>query len=172
MTYMRPFKIGDRVQIVDTIGDVVEKTLLVTRIRTIKNVDVTIPNSLILGTHIINYSAMAQDLGLILNTTVTIGYDSPWPKVHRALIEAAESCADILKDPKPFVFQTALNDYYVHYELNAYTENASGMQATYSELHTAIQISFQNAGIEIMSPAYTSLRDGSKNTIPETSISR
>ncbi len=170
MTYMRPFKIGDRVKIVDTVGDVVEKSLLVTRIRTIKNVDITIPNSLILGSHIINYSAMAQDLGLILNTTVTIGYDSPWPEVHRALIEAAESCADVLKEPKPFVFQTALNDYYVHYELNAYTRNANGMQITYSELHRAIQTSFQKAGIEIMSPAYTALRDGSKNTIPETTI--
>ncbi|MDZ4082846.1 MAG: mechanosensitive ion channel family protein [Bdellovibrionales bacterium] len=172
MTYMRPFKIGDRVKIVDTVGDVVEKSLLVTRIRTIKNVDVTIPNSLILGTHIINYSAMAEDLGLILNTTVTIGYDTPWPQVHKALIDAAGSCTDVLKEPKPFVFQTALNDYYVHYELNAYTRNANSMQQTYSELHTAIQISFQKAGIEIMSPAYTSLRDGSKNTIPEISISR
>jgi small-conductance mechanosensitive channel len=172
MTYMRPFKIGDRVKIVETVGDVVEKSLLVTRIRTIKNVDVTIPNSLILGTHIINYSAMANDLGLILNTTVTIGYDTPWQKVHKALIDAAGSCADVLQEPKPFVFQTALNDYYVHYELNAYTRNANSMQQIYSELHTAIQISFQKAGIEIMSPAYTSLRDGSKNTIPETSISR
>jgi len=171
MTYMRPFKVGDRVKIVDTVGDVVEKSLLVTRVRTIKNVDVTIPNSLILGTHIINYSAMANDLGLILNTTVTIGYDTPWPQIHRALIEAAGTCAEILKEPKPFVLQTALNDYYVHYELNAYTRNANSMQQIYSELHTAIQISFQRAGIEIMSPAYTSLRDGSKITIPETPIS-
>lgn len=86
---------------------------------------------------------------LILNTTVTIGYRSPWPQVHKAL-----------------------NDYYDQCKLNTYTGNANDMHVPHSELHTAIQISFQKAGIEIMSPAYTSLRDGSKNNIPETSISR
>ncbi|MGH9551088.1 MAG: mechanosensitive ion channel family protein, partial [Terriglobales bacterium] len=85
LTYMRAFKIGDRVKIADTMGDVTEKTLLVTRVRTIKNVDITIANSMVLGSHIINFSASAQEEGLILHTTVTIGYDAPWRSVHKLL---------------------------------------------------------------------------------------
>ena len=85
MTYMRPFQIGDRVKIADTVGDVVLKTLLVTRVRTIKNVDVTIPNATVLASHIINYNSSAKQRGLILHTSVTIGYDAPWRKVHELL---------------------------------------------------------------------------------------
>ncbi len=170
MTYMRPFKPGDRVRIGDTIGDIMEKSLLVTRIRTIKNVDVTIPNSLILNTHIINYSAVSKEKGLILNTTVTIGYDVPWPQVHQALVEAALACPKVLQEPKPFVFQTALNDFAVAYEINAYTEDANSMAQSYSDIHTAIQASFKKHDIEIMSPNYMAVRDGSPSTIPEQAL--
>lgn len=166
ITYMRPFKVGDRVKISDTVGDVTEKTLLVTRIRTIKNVDITVPNSMVLGSHIINYSTTAEIEGLILNTTVTIGYDVPWAEVHKALINAALTTEHICKDPKPFVLQTALNDFYVSYELNAFTREPNIMANVYSELHKSIQNSFNEAGIEIMSPHYTSVRDGNTTTIP------
>jgi small-conductance mechanosensitive channel len=123
LTYMRPFNVGDRVKIADTMGDVVEKTLLITRVRTIKNVEVTIPNSMVLGSHMINLSALAQQSGLILFTTVTIGYDAPWRKVHELLITSARATRDILDDPAPFVLQISLNDFSITYELNAYTAN-------------------------------------------------
>ena len=99
-TYMRPFHAGDRVKIADTIGDVLERALLVTRLRTIKNVEVVIPNSAILSNQILNYSALARTRGLILNTTVTIGYDAPWRKVHELLIRAALNTDGILPDPR------------------------------------------------------------------------
>ncbi len=166
ITYMRPFRVGDRVKIADTVGDVIEKELLVTRIRTIKNEDITIPNSLILASHIINYSVKAAEGKLILNTTVTIGYDVPWVKVHEALIEAANRTKDIHDEMPPFVLQKALNDYNVAYELNAYTREASVMAKTYSELHGNIQDVFGERDIEILSPAYTSLRDGHALTLP------
>jgi small-conductance mechanosensitive channel len=111
LTYMRAFHLGDRVQIADTTGDVIEVSLLVTRIRTIKNVKVTIANSMVLGSHIINFSRSARDDGLILHTTVTIGYDAPWRVVHRLLIDAADQTENLLRAPRPFVFQTALNDF-------------------------------------------------------------
>jgi small-conductance mechanosensitive channel len=171
LTYMRPFKTGDRVKIGDTTGDVLEKTLLVTRIRTIKNVSVTMPNALILGSHIINYSALSEEGGIILNTTVTIGYDAPWPKVHQLLIAAAEATPGMLKEPKPFVLQKALNDYHVSYELNAYTEHPKGMAAAYSALHANIQDQFNAAGVEIMSPAFTGLRDAGAPARPGTARS-
>jgi len=136
LTYMRPFEVADRVKIADTVGDVTEKTLLVTRIRTIKNVDITIPNSLILGAHIVNYSSVSMSPEpLILNTAVTIGYDAPWRTVHDLLKQAAVATTNILADPEPFVLQTSLNDFYVTYELNAYTGAPNKMAVTYSELH-------------------------------------
>ncbi|MDL1891754.1 mechanosensitive ion channel family protein [Sphingobacteriales bacterium CHB3] len=167
ITYMRPFKIGDRVKIADTMGDIVEKTLLVTRIRTTKNVDITIPNSMVLGSHIINYSSSAREMGLILHTTVTIGYDAPWKKVHELLISAAKDSEYILKVPKPFVVQTSLGDFYVSYQLNVFTSSPNLMEQIYSDLHARIQDKFNEAGVEIMSPHYGAMRDGNRTTIPE-----
>lgn len=163
LTYMRAFSLGDLVKIADTVGTVAEKTLLVTRIRTAKNVDVTIPNSMVLGSHIINYSSSSR---LILHTTVTVGYDLPWPKVHELLLAAARSTESILPEPPPFVLQTALNDFNVGYELNVYTDTPSAMPQIYSDLHKNIQDRFHEAGVEIMSPNYTALRDGNASTIP------
>ncbi len=168
LTYMRPFHVGDRVKIADTIGDVLEKTLLVTRLHTIKNVEVVIPNASILSNQIRNYSALARTQGLILDTTVTIGYDAPWRTVHELLIGAALSTDGILSDPLPFVLETSLNDFHISYELNAYTDRANDIQNIYSHLHEAIQDHFNQAGVEIMSPTFYALRDGNTVTIPQS----
>lgn len=168
LTYMRPFQVGDRVKIADTFGDVTEKTLLVTRVRTIKNVDITIPNSLVLSSHIINFSSsVMKPPPLILHTSVTIGYDAPWRKVHELLIAAAKRTTHILETPDPFVLQTSLNDFYVTYEINAYTNQPNLMATIYAELHQHIQDAFNEAGVEIMSPHYTQVRDGNKTAIPD-----
>ncbi|MCB9363817.1 MAG: mechanosensitive ion channel [Flavobacteriales bacterium] len=166
ITYMRAFKIGDRVKIGDITGDVIEKTMLVTRLRTIKNEDITIPNAAIMNGSTVNYSSSAEDLGLILNSMVTIGYDVPWRKVHELLIGAALKTEHIKHDPKPFVFQTSLDDFYVSYQINAYTENASLAAKIYSELHSNIQDAFNENGVEILSPHYRAARDGNMVTIP------
>jgi small-conductance mechanosensitive channel len=170
LTYTRAFQIGDRVQIADTTGDVVEKTLLATRVLTIKNVSVTIPNGLVLGSHVVNYSAAARQQGLILNTSVTIGYDAPWRKVHELLIGAAAATTHVLRDPPPFVLQTALNDFFVTYEINAYTDQPNLMANTYAELHQNIQDKFNEAGVEIMSPHYSALREGNRKAIPDANL--
>ncbi len=164
LTYTRGFLVGDRVQIADTVGDVVDKTLFVTRVRTIKNVVITIPNSAVLSSHIINFSAAGaapHAAPLLLHTTVTLGYDIPWRTVYDVLIRAAEGTSAILGQPAPFVLQTSLDDFYVHYELNAYTEDPGVMARTYSELFERIQDLCQEAGIEILSPHFRALRDGS-----------
>lgn len=146
-------------KIADTVGDILEKNLLVTRIRTIKYVEVTIPNSMVLGSHIINYSSATLTEGLILNTTVTMGYDVPWRRIHEILIEAAEKTERIDKSKKPFILQTALDDFYVSYELNAYTFAANQMAEIYSELHANIQDCFTKAGIEITTPHHAVIRN-------------
>jgi len=164
---MRAFRIGDRVKIADTMGDVTEKTLFVTRICTVKNVDVTIPNAMVLANHIINFSSLSRsEKGLILHTTVTIGYDVPWQKVHELLLAAADSTDTLEKEPKPFVLQTSLDDFYVSYEVNACTRHPETMAETYSNLHQNIQDRFHGAGIEITSPHYSALRDGNRAAIP------
>lgn len=166
ITYMRPFKIGDRIKIADMSGDVIEKTLLVTRLRTIKNEEITIPNSAILTGNTINYSTFSKDTGLVIHTTVTIGYDVPWRLMHEALIDAAGRVEFILKDPKPFVLQTSLDDFYVAYQINAYTREANRINRVLSLLHQSIQDSCNEKGIEIMSPHYRAQRDGNNTTIP------
>ncbi|MEQ9287292.1 MAG: mechanosensitive ion channel [Cyclobacteriaceae bacterium] len=166
ITYMRPFKIGDRVKIGDTVGDVLEKSMLVTRVRTTKNEDITIPNSAILNGSTINYSSSAKELGLILHATVTIGYDVPWRKVHEILIEAAKKTEYAKEEPQPFVLQTSLDDFYVSYQINLYTEEASKGSKIYSHLYANIQDGFNEAGVEILSPHYRAARDGNIMTIP------
>lgn len=167
LTYTRAFKVGDRVKISDTMGDIVERTLLVTRIRTIKNVDITVPNGMVLSSHIINYSSSANKHGLILHKTLTLGYDVPWPQVHEVLIDAALATSFILEEPKPFVFQTSLDDFYVSYEINAFTDEPNKMDEIYSELHKNIQDKCNQAGIEILSPHYAALRDGQRSAIAQ-----
>ena len=162
LTYMRAFRLGDRVQIADTVGDVIEISLLVTRIRTIKNVEITIANSMVLSSHFVNFSGSLHEDGLILHTTVTIGYDTPWRQVHELLISAAQATDGIVDHPKPFVLQTALDDFYAHYQINAYTRRASEMSSIYSRMHQNIQDKFYEAGVEIMSPHYSTLRDGNR----------
>ena len=169
LTYTRAYRIGDRVQIGSTYGDIVAASLLVTKIRTIKNEEITIPNGIVLGNSVTNYSREAKALGLILHTSVTIGYDAPWRTVHGLLIDAALATPGILREPAPFVWQTALNDFYVTYEINAYTASAHDAPAIYAELHARIQDAFYAAGVEIMSPHYASLRDGNTAAIPEAS---
>lgn len=166
--YMRAFKLGDRVKIGDTTGDVIEKTMLVTRLRTIKNEEVTIPNAFILAGKTINYSVEANGPGLILHSTVTIGYDVPWKQVHKLLIDAALKTDRVLKEPSPFVLQTSLDDFYVSYQINVYTVNPEKAAVIYSDLHAFIQDAFNEAGVEIMSPHYRADRDGNQITIPPT----
>jgi small-conductance mechanosensitive channel len=169
LIYTRSFQLGDKISIGDVIGDVIEKGLLVTRIRTPANRIITIPNSSLLNTNVINFSVSQREFEqpLILQTTVTLGYDLPWRKVHETLKEAALATKFIVSEPAPFVLQTSLDDFYVSYQLNAYTDHPSKMVYIYSELHQNIQDKCNEVGIEIMSPHYKALRDGNHSTIPE-----
>jgi small-conductance mechanosensitive channel len=168
ITYMRPFIIGDRVKIGETVGDVIEKSLLVTKIRTLKNEDVTIPNATIINTHLWNFTKHAKDLGIILHTSVTIGYNVSWEKVNQLLLEAAKNTRSLSrdKDKKPFVLHKRLNDNNVEYELNVYTNQPAKMNQIYSDLHGQILDVFRDANVEILSPGYISTRDGNESTVP------
>ena len=167
---MRPFKLGDRIKLNDTTGNIIEKTPLVTRIRTPKNEVVPIRNSFIMSSHTVNYSQSAREYGLIIHSEVSIGYDVPWRKTHQLLIEAALNTPGVIDDPRPFVLETSLQDYYPVYQVNAYIRDANSLSQIYSDLHQNIQDAFNEAGIEIMSPHYIATRDGSETTIPKDDL--
>jgi small-conductance mechanosensitive channel len=166
LTYTRGFRVGDWVKVGENMGEVTSQTMLATHLKTIKNEEIIIPNSVILSSYVTNYSMLAKNDGLILYTSVTIGYDEPWRKIHELLIEAALKTKWILPQPRPFVLQTNLDDSYVQYEINAYTDQPLRMVFIYSDLHANIQDSFYAAGVEIMSPVYHALRDGNRTAVP------
>ena len=166
LTYTRAFNVGDRVSIHNTVGVVVERGMFVTRLKNDKNEVISIPNSMTLTTHIINYSEQATEAGLILYTSVTIGYDVPWTRVHELLISAAPNTDKIEATPEPFVLQKSLDDYSVNYQLNATTRDAVGMPRIHSSMNANIMNAFNEAGLEIMSPMFMATRDGSDLTIP------
>lgn len=166
LTYTRSFQVGDRVRIGETTGDVVARTLMVTRVRTITHVEVTIPNSTVMSSQVYNYSTNARQGGILLQAGITIGYDVPWRRVHELLLAAAAGVEGIEPEPAPFVLQTGLNDYYPAYELNVYISNPQGARRILSDLHARIQDTFAEGGVEITSPAFTAVRDGNAITIP------
>ncbi len=166
LIYTRGFRKGDWVTIGDNTGEVVQQSMLATHLRTIRNEEITIPNSVVLGSFVTNFSLQAMEQGVILHTAVTIGYDAPWRTIHKLLIDAALRTPGILHDPPPFVFQAELEDSYVKYEINAYTNQPLRMPFTYSDLHANIQDSFYEAGVEILSPVFHALRDGNHVAMP------
>lgn len=166
-TYTGAFKVGDVIRIGEVTGIVTEKRLITTKVRTFKNEEVYIPNGAVLSTNVTNFTKMARGKGLIIYSTVTIGYDAPWKKVHELLIAAAEATPDVDTDPHPFVLQTSLNDYNVSYQINCYIHRPERMMRIYSALHANIQDQFNRAGVEIMSPAFMGVRDANTIAIPE-----
>ena len=167
ITFMRPFRIGDRIKLNDTVGDIIEKTPLVTRVKTPKNEIVTVPNSFVMSSLTTNYSSSAQEYGLIIHTDVTFGYEVPWQQVHQLMIQSALATPHIEAEPRPFVLQTKLDDWYVVYQINAYTRHPEKMSAIYSDLHQNILDIFHEAGIEVMSPHFMGVRQCEQPFIPE-----
>lgn len=154
MTYRRAFRVGDRVQIGDMLGDVIEIRLQATHLRTLKNEEVVVPNSLLLNSQVVNYSSLTAKQGLILHTTVGIGYETPWRQVEAMLLMAAERTPGLLNEPPAFVLQKSLGDFAVNYELNVYCGDPHAMLPLYNALHCHILDVFNEYGVQIMTPAY------------------
>jgi len=154
ITYRRAFRLGDRIKIGDHSGEVVETRLLVTHLRTPKNEEVVVPNSEILSRSVTNFSSLARKGGVILHTSVGIGYETPWRQVEAMLLLAAARTLGTLREPPPFVLQTALADFAVTYQLNVHTDRPLVMEETYADLHRNILDVFNEYGVQIMTPAY------------------
>jgi small-conductance mechanosensitive channel len=167
MTYRRAFRVGDRVKIGEHTGEVMEMRLLVTHLRTIKNEEVIVPNSSIVNTDVVNFSSMAKERGLILHTTVGIGYETPWRQVEAMLLEAAARTPGLIRDQRPFVHQLSLGDFCITYEINVFCDAPDRMRLLYTELHRNILDVFNEYGVQIMTPAYEGDPDQPKIVPPE-----
>jgi small-conductance mechanosensitive channel len=154
LLYRRAFRVGDRVKIGDVAGEVMEMRLQVTHVRTFTNEAITIPNSTILTSAVVNYSLPARQGRLILHTQVGIGYQAPWRQVEALLIEAARRTPHLLTDPPPFVLQRKLGEFAITYQINAYSTRADATSHIYAELHRNILDQFNEHGVQIMTPAY------------------
>ena len=163
--YSRALRVGDYVRVADHEGVVVALGMLSTKIRTNKREEVNIPNNLLVSTTTKNFSRLAGAEGVILYTTITIGYDAPWRQVHAMLIEAARRTPGLRSEPPPFVGQTALSDFYVEYQLNAHLERPEERIRTLAALHANIQDVFNEHGVQIMSPHYEA-DPGEKKWVP------
>ena len=166
LIYARSFNQGDYVQIGDAFGQVVERTLLATRLQTTKNENITIPNSAVLSSQVINYSDTSDSPNLVVHTSIGLGYDVDWRKVHELLRNAAINTEHVEPNPEPFVLQKSLDNFSVSYEINAYTKRPDHLPGIYSELYRNILDEFSREQIEIMSPSYTSVRDGNALAVP------
>jgi small-conductance mechanosensitive channel len=166
LTYTRAFHLGDMVTIGDKTGVVVDKNLLVTRLRTPQNEEVSIPNSNVLSSSVLNYSALAVSDGLTLTVKAGIGYDVGWSTVHQLMIQSARATEYVLAKPVPEVWQSELGDYAVNYELRAFTDRADLMWSTLSLLRQNVLDSFNRAGVEIMTPSILAHRDASHLAVP------
>jgi small-conductance mechanosensitive channel len=156
LMYTRAFRAGDYVRIGDSEGTVVELGMFATRIRTGLGEEITLPNSTVMSASMKNYSRAVPGTGYIVDTTVTIGYSTPWRQVQAMLAEAARRTPDIVQEPEPIVRQTALSDFYIEYRLAAYTPVASPAKRidVLNQLHGNIQDVFNEYGVQIMSPHY------------------
>jgi len=158
ITYMRPFRVGDWIKVADVTGKVIEKTFLITRVRTIHNEDVTVPNSAILAGHTINYSSAAQENGLIVSAKAGFIYELDTELIHNLLKKAALATPDIDTAREPFIFHTELGDFYATYQVNAYTHNPDKMFFIQSDLYRNIQIACKEAGINMIIPHHIDVK--------------
>ncbi len=154
LAYRRPFKPGDVVRIKEVLGEVIEVRLLVTRVRTPKNEEVIVPNSMILDGEVTNYSALCRNGGVVLTATVGLGYDVPWRQVEAMLLEAASQTPGFLRTPEPYVLQRELGEIAILYELNAPAADPRRMDELRTALHRSIQDVFNRYGVQMMTPHY------------------
>ncbi len=154
ITYSRAIRIGDFVRIGDVEGTVHHLGVLAAKLRTLQNEDVTIPNAVVVAQTTTDYSRFGDTEGVLTPTAVTIGYDAPWRQVHALLLQAAERTAGLRLHPKPVVYQSALEDFYVRYTLFVCLERQETRLVTLDALHANIQDLFNEYGVQIMSPNY------------------
>ena len=156
VVFSRALKAGEYVSVGEYEGTVTEVGALSTKLRTKRNEEINIPNAMLVSSTTKNYSRLAVDHGIVLFASVGIGYAAPWRVVHRLLVEAALRTPGLKREPSPFVRQSALSTFCVEYTVNGFLERPEQRLEVLSNLHANIQDAFNDAGIQIMTPAFES----------------
>jgi small-conductance mechanosensitive channel len=160
---MRPFIVGDYVRIGEREGEVVEKNAFITRLKDIKGNLITVPNNSILSQQTVNYTAaLRHGEGSIVHSDFTFTYKVPRATIEAYLLEGAARCQLLLKEPKPFVLVTALEDFYTRYEINAYTKETERLFEVYSELHKNIIDVFREHDLDPTSSHFVKMEEINK----------
>lgn len=152
--YRRSTSIGDRIKVGEHVGDVIQIKMMETHLRSIKNELISIPNALLLNSEVVNYSKQIDGQGMLLHTTVGIGYEETPAKIEAMLIEAARRTKGLKKTPHPFVLWANLADYAINYQINAYTTKDAQFPAIRSDLNKNIVAVFNENKVQIMTPSY------------------
>ena len=156
VTYSKGVRPGDHVRIGDVEGEVLNVGLLATKLKTLKQEEITVPHSLFVGATTTNYSRLTDEEGMLITVSLTIGYDVPWRQVHELLLLAASRTPGIYHEPPPRVLQVELSDFYVKYHLLAHLEDGRSRAEVLSDLYAEIQDAFNEYGAQIMSPHFES----------------
>jgi len=154
MVYSRSLRKGDFVDVNGVQGVVTEVAALAIKVVDVRNEEITIPNGVVVAGPIRNYTRLANSDGTLLTTKVSLGYDVPWRQVHALLIAAASKTSGVRDTPAPYVYQRALSDFYVEYELFASLAHPRQRVPSLSELHARILDEFNEHGVQIMSPHF------------------
>jgi small-conductance mechanosensitive channel len=154
ITYSRALRVGDFVRIGDVEGTVIQMGVLSTKVRTLQREEVTVPNAVVVAQTTTDYSRLGDTEGIFTPTSVTIGYGTPWRQVHSLLLMAAERTPGLRSQPKPWVIQSGLEDFYVKYTLFVSLIRQDSRLNTLNALHANIQDLFNEYGVQIMSPNY------------------
>jgi small-conductance mechanosensitive channel len=156
LMFSKALRVNDYIRIGEHEGTVMSVGVLSTKIRTPRDEEINVPNTVIVGTTTKNFTRLNRDLGAPVTTTVTIGYNAPWRQVHGMMKEAASKTEGLRTTPEPVVLQSALSDFYVEYTLFGRLEKANERTRVLSRLHANIQDLFNEYGVQIMSPHYES----------------
>ena len=154
MIYSRVLREGEYVKIGEIEGLVTAVGIFSTKLITSSGEEVNVPNAIIGNSTTVNSSRLTEGNALVVHTTVTIGYNTPWRQVHALLMQAAANTPGLRSVPKPFVSQSALSDFYIEYRLCAQVDRPEIRRITLTALHANIQDVFNEFGVQIMSPHY------------------
>jgi small-conductance mechanosensitive channel len=157
--YARSYRVGEFVSIGSTEGVVTEMGALATKLRTMRREEITIPNGAVASETLVNYTRLASEKGMLLSTSIAIGYDVSWQNVSELLKAAAAATRGVAVEPAPRVLVWELSDFFVRYQLHTYLERGTSRIAARVELNTRILDAFAAAGVQIMTPHFESQPD-------------
>lgn len=141
------YKVGDRVEMGGVHGDVIEIKARYTRIKTVENTIITIPNSSVITGQIINYSEPTNDV--MIRIPISCNYGAFLKKVKELILATATEVPGVLSDPKPVVYLTEFGASSINFELRVWVKHYDDRHRVKDTFYSVIYRVFEEEGIEI-----------------------